>query len=81
MLVREFVATPSTTPLWIKPNAGVPRIEGDAVVYPEDPDSFAAKLARFADQGARILGDCCGSSPAHLQALDRALGAGRRQAA
>ena len=80
-LVTQFAATGTDVPLWIKPNAGVPRIEGDAVVYPEDPASFAAKVATFAAQGARILGGCCGSTPGHLQALHDALGAERRQAA
>jgi 5-methyltetrahydrofolate--homocysteine methyltransferase len=73
-LVSEFVAAGVPAPLWIKPNAGVPRMVGDAVVYPEDPESFSAQVAAFAEQGARIVGGCCGSTPAHLAALDERLG-------
>jgi methionine synthase I (cobalamin-dependent) len=73
-LVAEFLAAEVPVPLWIKPNAGVPRMVGDAVVYPEDPQSFSAQVAAFAEQGARIVGGCCGSTPAHLAALDERLG-------
>jgi 5-methyltetrahydrofolate--homocysteine methyltransferase len=72
-LTTQFLDAGLTLPLWIKPNAGVPQIVGDGVVYPEDPDSFAAQVAAFAERGARIVGGCCGSTPAHLAALHRAL--------
>jgi 5-methyltetrahydrofolate--homocysteine methyltransferase len=72
-VVAEFARSGMSAPLWIKPNAGVPQIVGDAVVYPEDPESFAGRVAEFAPAGARILGGCCGSTPEHVEALRRAL--------
>lgn len=72
-LTAEFLDAGLTLPLWIKPNAGVPQIVGDGVVYPEDPASFAAQVATFAERGARIVGGCCGSTPQHLAALHQAL--------
>jgi 5-methyltetrahydrofolate--homocysteine methyltransferase len=72
-LTADFLDAGLTLPLWIKPNAGVPQIVADGVVYPEDPESFAAQVATFAERGARIVGGCCGSTPEHLAALDRAL--------
>jgi 5-methyltetrahydrofolate--homocysteine methyltransferase len=72
-LTAQFLDAGVTLPLWIKPNAGVPQIIADGVVYPEDPDSFATQVATFAEQGARIVGGCCGSTPAHVAALHRAL--------
>jgi 5-methyltetrahydrofolate--homocysteine methyltransferase len=72
-LVAQFTATATEIPLWVKPNAGVPQIVGDEVVYPEDPDSFAAQVAGFAAAGAAIVGGCCGSTPEHIAALGRAL--------
>jgi 5-methyltetrahydrofolate--homocysteine methyltransferase len=74
VLVGEFMAAEPSIPLWIKPNAGVPRVVGDAVEYPEDPESFARRVGALAERGARILGGCCGSTPAHLAALARELG-------
>jgi methionine synthase I (cobalamin-dependent) len=73
-LVTEFLEAGSSDPLWIKPNAGVPRVTASGVVYPEDPASFAEQLAQFAERGARIVGGCCGSTPEHLSALAGALG-------
>jgi 5-methyltetrahydrofolate--homocysteine methyltransferase len=73
-IVKEFAQSGMSAPLWIKPNAGVPQIVGDAVLYPEGPDAFAGRLADFASAGARIVGGCCGSTPEHLAALRRALG-------
>ena len=73
-LVTEFLEAGSSHPLWIKPNAGVPQVTGDGVVYPEDPASFAEQVATFATRGARIVGGCCGSTPEHLSALAGALG-------
>ena len=72
-VVQEFVDAGIAVPLWIKPNAGVPYVTGDGVVYPEDPESFAPKVAAFARTGAKILGGCCGSTPEHLAALRAAL--------
>jgi len=78
VLVSEFAAADAGIPLWVKPNAGVPEVVGDAVVYPEDPESFGDRVASFADSGARILGGCCGSTPEHVAALGRALRTGAR---
>ena len=72
-IVTEYLDAGLSTPLWIKPNAGVPEVVGGRVEYPEDPDSFAAQVAQFAAHGARIVGGCCGSTPAHLAALARVL--------
>jgi methionine synthase I (cobalamin-dependent) len=52
----------------------VPRIVGDAVVYPEDPESFAARVGELVALGARVVGGCCGSTPGHVAALARVLG-------
>jgi 5-methyltetrahydrofolate--homocysteine methyltransferase len=73
-LVSLFQAAGGSSPLWVKPNAGVPKVVAGDVVYPEDPESFALRLGDFAARGARIVGGCCGSTPAHLAALARVLG-------
>ena len=72
-LTGQFLSTELALPLWIKPNAGVPQIVADGVVYPEDPGSFAPKVAALAARGARLVGGCCGSTPEHVAALRRAL--------
>ena len=72
-IVDELLAAAPGVPLWIKPNAGVPRIVGDAVVYDADPDTLAEHVAAYAARGARIVGGCCGSTPEHVAAIAGAL--------
>jgi 5-methyltetrahydrofolate--homocysteine methyltransferase len=49
------------------PNAGLPDEDG---LYPETPDSLAAKLERFADAGwLNFVGGCCGTTEKHIAAL------------
>jgi methionine synthase I (cobalamin-dependent) len=72
-VVSEFLAAGLTVPLWIKPNAGVPRVVGDTVVYEADPQMMAARIAGFVEQGARIVGGCCGSTPEHIAAIAQAI--------
>jgi 5-methyltetrahydrofolate--homocysteine methyltransferase len=73
IVVDEFLQAASV-PVWIKPNAGVPRVVGDTVVYGADPATLAAHVADYARQGARIVGGCCGTTPEHISAIARALG-------
>jgi len=56
------------------PNAGLPDEDG---LYPETPESLAAKLERFADAGwLNFVGGCCGTTEKHIAAL-AAMVAGR----
>jgi homocysteine S-methyltransferase len=52
------------------PNAGFPKREGDRIVYPKSSPEYFAEFAREAAQiGVRILGGCCGTTPAHIRAM------------
>jgi 5-methyltetrahydrofolate--homocysteine methyltransferase len=73
IVVREFLQATSI-PVWVKPNAGVPQVRGDTVVYEADPATLAAHVADYARQGARIVGGCCGTTPEHIAAIAGALG-------
>ena len=56
-----------------KANCGVPKIQGDEVVYTGTPE-LMARYARLAmDAGASIIGGCCGTSPEHLVAMRGAI--------
>jgi methionine synthase I (cobalamin-dependent) len=56
-------------PIWIKPNAGLPKMEGSAVRYNVSAESFAAHYAALCEAGASFVGGCCGSTPAFIRAL------------
>src|SRR6202040_2422810 len=52
------------------PNAGLPKREGDRIVYPKSsPEYFALFAREAAALGVRILGGCCGTTPAHIRAM------------
>jgi 5-methyltetrahydrofolate--homocysteine methyltransferase len=72
-VLDELRAAAGALPLWIKPNAGVPRMVGDAVIYDAGPQDLAAHATRYVERGARIVGGCCGSTPEHIAAVARAL--------
>jgi methionine synthase / methylenetetrahydrofolate reductase(NADPH) len=56
------------------PNAGFPKREGDRIVYPKSsPEYFALFAREAAEAGVRILGGCCGTTPAHIRAMAEAV--------
>jgi 5-methyltetrahydrofolate--homocysteine methyltransferase len=57
--------------LLAEPNAGRPELDGDTAVYKLSPEAFAEAEAQIAAAGARILGGCCGTTPAHIAAAVR----------
>ena len=57
-------------PLICKPNAGIPVIGEDGMAqYDLAPEEFAAIGLACAENGASILGGCCGTTPAHIRAM------------
>lgn len=61
-------------PIWIKPNAGLPALEGGRVVYHTTPEDFARHAPELASAGASFLGGCCGTNPDFIRALRARLG-------
>ncbi|MDC4227483.1 MAG: methionine synthase [Candidatus Manganitrophus sp.] len=61
------LANMATCLVSVYPNAGLPNEEGK---YEETPESLAAKLSRFVDEGwINLIGGCCGTTPAHITAI------------
>ncbi len=67
------MAKAASLPLLIMPNAGLPKLEGNRTVYDVTPEDFARSMAHIARMGARILGGCCGTTPAHIEAMVQAI--------
>ena len=70
-LVQQLGST--ALPLSVMPNAGYPVVTRTQVKYQGKPEYFAKELARIAAEGVRILGGCCGTTPAPIAALRAAL--------
>ena len=57
-------------PLVCKPNAGVPVIsEAGLLEYSLDPQGFAQIIAQCSQNGATLIGGCCGTTPEHMHAV------------
>jgi 5-methyltetrahydrofolate--homocysteine methyltransferase len=69
LVMREV----TDAPLILQPNAGQPRLEGDAIVYPRDPASLAPALVELT-RHASVVGGCCGTTPAHIEAFVAGMG-------
>ena len=71
-LTERFYAY-SEIPVIVKPNAGIPELEGDRTVYRMTPEVFSESCLDLVRAGARIIGGCCGTTPEHIRALVRKL--------
>jgi 5-methyltetrahydrofolate--homocysteine methyltransferase len=61
-------------PIWFKPNAGLPVLDEEAnPTYTVSPEQMGAEAPAWVVAGAQIVGGCCGTSPAHLRAIARAI--------
>ncbi len=56
-----------------KPNAGMPKLIRGETVYDVEPFEFGRRMAEFIDQGARVVGSCCGSSPVYIAELSKTI--------
>jgi methionine synthase I (cobalamin-dependent) len=54
-------------------NAGLPKLQGDEFIYDGTPEEMARYAKEMTDLGVNIVGSCCGSSPAHTQAIGAAI--------
>lgn len=72
-VATKYAAASPKLPIWVKPNAGLPRMDGTQAVY----DVTSNQMAEFAQAavraGARVVGGCCGSTPVHVRAIADAI--------
>jgi methionine synthase I (cobalamin-dependent) len=71
--VRTMRQTAPKAILWAKPNAGLPHLVDDHVEYDATPESMSQIVPLLRENGAQVIGGCCGTTPAHLAAMVAAL--------
>jgi homocysteine S-methyltransferase len=71
--IVEHMAQVTQRPLSAQPNAGLPAQVAGRLVYLTSPDYMADYAVRMIQAGARIVGGCCGTTPAHIAAVARRL--------
>jgi 5-methyltetrahydrofolate--homocysteine methyltransferase len=69
-LIREA----TSLPVIAQPNAGKARLVDKHLVFDMPPAAFAAGVEACVQAGARLVGGCCGTSPAHIRAMVELLG-------
>jgi 5-methyltetrahydrofolate--homocysteine methyltransferase len=55
--------------IWVKPNAGLPHLVEDTVVYDATPAKMEQVAVKLVEAGAQIVGGCCGTTPEHVAAV------------
>lgn len=71
--VLEEVPLPMHSYLSAYPNASLPSFTDGVFHYEGDADYFSKSALLFRDQGVRLLGGCCGTTPEHIRAFAEAL--------
>ncbi len=70
----SYLSEHSQLPISCIPNAGLPmNVDGEAV-YPMQAEEFSSAMAEYVSRyGVRVVGGCCGTTPAHILALSQKL--------
>ena len=69
----EIMAGLTKTRLSAMPNAGMPKLVDGRLIYLASPEYFAEYAKRFIQTGVSVIGGCCGTTPAHIQAIKAAV--------
>jgi 5-methyltetrahydrofolate--homocysteine methyltransferase len=62
----------SSTPVIVKPNAGMPTLVEGRTVYTVEEEEFARDMADLMSLGVRVVGGCCGTTPEYIKLLNKA---------
>ncbi len=68
--VAEELLAAASVPVLLKPNAGLPRMVDGRTVFDVSAEEFADELAALVQKGVRVVGGCCGTTPAYIAALE-----------
>ncbi len=71
--VKNLSALRDQAPLSAFPNAGMPEVVDHRTVYSTPPSYMADKVAEMVKLGARLIGGCCGTTPAHIHEFQKHL--------
>jgi 5-methyltetrahydrofolate--homocysteine methyltransferase len=71
--IVEELCRYASVPVWVSPNAGLPRSENGKTVYDVTAEDFTASMVKIAQLGARVLGGCCGTNPEFIRQMRAAV--------
>jgi 5-methyltetrahydrofolate--homocysteine methyltransferase len=67
--VVSRMRTITDAPLLVEPNAGIPYMENNKVIYPATPHEMSEYAEKFIKLRVNIIGGCCGTTPEHIRAI------------
>lgn len=70
-LAKQLVAAAGDTPVIVQPNGGSPHTKNGHTIYDATPEHMATIASQLLKAGVRIVGGCCGTTPAHIAAMSR----------
>ena len=59
----------SSVPVVLKPNAGLPKSENGKTLYDVLPEEFSEDILSAINDGVRVVGGCCGTTPEYIKAV------------
>ncbi len=69
--VERLIPSVKNKPVSAMPNAGLPEIVKGRTIYLTTPEYFAEYARRMVQKGVKIIGGCCGTTPAHIKELKK----------
>jgi len=72
--VVEEMLRYAKVPVILQANAGLPRLQGEAMAYDVTPEEYVRQVMALVRRGVRIVGGCCGTSPEYIRLLRREIG-------
>ena len=72
-IVREMRKAAPHTPILVHANAGLPQNIDGVDVFPDAPEKMGQMVKDLVKAGANIVGGCCGTTPAHISAMKKAI--------
>ncbi len=71
--VVKILSANTCKPISVQPNAGLPYLENGVTKFPMDAKTFGSWAVKLVESGATYLGGCCGTTPAHIRELAKAI--------
>jgi 5-methyltetrahydrofolate--homocysteine methyltransferase len=66
-----LLAKETECPISAKPNAGKPILQDGKTVYPTSVEDFASDINLIIENGAQVVGGCCGTNPKYIERIKK----------
>jgi len=67
--VARVLVKNTNKPIYVRPNAGIPKIVKNQTIYPQSPEEFSSFAEKFYRLGINFIGGCCGTNDEHIRKI------------